>query len=260
MIYEENLRKEKEKYKRNKEYIDYIISDNNKKEIRKKADYGLKKEEENKKNNRTCPHCHGNNIIQVYNRPKGEIKGQTDSSYSSYHSSSFFSSYSSTHSKTTGKIDGHIDTLRVNKCNDCNHEWEYKKEFVLISSDENYTNKIDWYSDVKYFIWDCYRVIEEIHNFNPNDIKEEYTTVKEKANALIKKVKDGCWYENVKNLELEILYYYARNNITWFTTHARNYIFNEKYKYDVDIYMGSFNPCFEAFLIDNFGFNKHFND
>ena len=254
----EKLRKEKEKFRKKKEYIDVFVSNHNKQENEKKDKFLDKLNKEIEKDNSTCPNCKGNNIIQVYRRPKGELKGSLDSFSTSSHSSSLFSSSSSHYSKTNGNIEGQLDTLRVNKCNDCGQEWEIKsKEFLA----KYYPDKVDYEDYVYYFLNDCCRKISELNEFNPNDLNEECCSIDEKKQQCIQKIKESWWIDSVKPLTIELIYYYMRINSYSYGPSRRDYLINGYTKdYDIDKYMGSFNPEFEELLINELGFKKHFEN
>ena len=74
---------------------------------------------------------------------------------------------------------------------------------------------------------------------------------------MIEKAKDDIWYRKVKDWSLELLYYMAyRNkyNIRPYEEVFAEYDYND----GGQNYLGSFEPKFEAFLIEHFGFKKHF--
>lgn len=254
----EKLRKEKENFRKRKEYIDAFVSNHNKQENEKKDKFLDKLNKEIEKDNSTCPNCKGNNIIQVYRRPKGELKGSLDSFSTSSHSSSLFSSSSSHYSKTNGNIEGQLDTLRVNKCNDCGQEWELKsKEFLA----KYYPDKVDYEDYVYFFLNDCCRKLSDVNKFNPNDLNEECCTFEEKKQQCIQKLKESWWIDSVKPLTIELIYYYMRINAYSYGPSRRDYLINSYTKdYDIDKYMGSFNPELEELLINELGFKKHFEN
>lgn len=75
----------------------------------------LKRYKEWVHSNSHCPRCNSDKVNERIQRIKGGIEG-----YSS-HSHNFLSSYSNS------SLKGQIDTLPINKCNNCNHEW-YKSD------------------------------------------------------------------------------------------------------------------------------------
>lgn len=254
----EKLRKEKEKFRKRKEYIDTFVSNHNKQERKKQDNFLDKLNKEIEKGNSSCPKCKGNNIIQVYRRPKGELKGSLDSFSISSHSGGLFSSSSSYYSKTNGNIEGELDTLRVNKCNDCGQEWEIKcKEFFA----KHYPNEVDYEDYVYYFLNDCCRKLSNLKDFNPNNLDEECYTFEEKRKQCVQKLKESLWIEYVKPLTIELIYYYMRINSYSYGPSRQDYLINGYTKdYDVDKYIGCFNSEFEEFLINDLGFKKHFEN
>lgn len=69
------------------------------------------------------------------------------------------------------------------------------------------------------------------------------------------------WFKDVKSLTIELIYYYMRINAYSYYPSRRDYLINGYTKdYDIDKYMGSFNPEFEDFLINDLGFKKHFEN
>ena len=120
---EEKLRKKKEFFNNKKTFIDNIVKEHSNIEYQKRRDYEKKENGYIDKWNSNCRNCCSTNVIQIYNRHKGQIDGNLDSnSYNSYNYGLFSgSSYSSSNVK--GNLHGELDTLTVNKCKDCGHEW-----------------------------------------------------------------------------------------------------------------------------------------
>lgn len=248
------LQLRKEKYNRYKEYIDSIVSEFRSEEQTKLFDYIDKVREKNRLHNQSCPRCKSKNIIQIFNRPKGELKGSFNSNSSHY--SHLISSYSS-HS-SSGKIDGKLDTLKVNKCKDCDQEWERKDEGQMIYSNDWYPNKCNRNENVPTFLRRVWYLIKDAEEYNPNKLDNPCNSVQE---FIEMKKEEICknWGNGVLDLSMEVLYYYARTNA--FSLRFDDEIL-EKYNYDDGgrLYLGKFTPKMEDFLINKFGFKYHFNE
>ena len=240
-------------YNKYKSYIDEIIQAHNKDQRQKRDEYIEKKEQDNKKSNHTCPHCNSNKVIEVFRKQKGELKGSFNSNSSSSYSHILFSGCGSSSHSSSGNIEGYLDTLKVNKCSECDYEWEKLPEHIYPSEIDYFPGEDDWDSYVTYFIDRVPRLINEINRFDPNRLDNKFNSVEE----IIENAKSSTWYQLVKDLPLELLYYIAYQN--------KYYIFESekvfaKYNYNDggQDYIGSFEPKFEAFLIEHFGFKKHF--
>lgn len=244
----------KEKYNKCKTYVDDIIFNHKKIEDEKRDAYIDKVKEGNKLHNQSCPRCKSKNIIQIFNRPKGELKGSFNSNSSHY--SHLTSSYSSHYS--SGKIDGKLDTLKVNKCKDCGQEWERKDEEQMIYSSDWYPNKCNRNENVPIFLRRVWYLIKDVEEYNPNKLDNPCDSVQE---FIEMKKEEICerWGNGISDLSMEVLYYYARIN-------AFSLCFDDEIleEYDSDdggeLYLGKFTPKMENFLIDELGFEYHFKD
>lgn len=254
----EIVRIEKERYNIIKSYIQKHIDAVERLEDAKRDSYMELFNKEAEKNNSICPKCKHSNVFQVYHRPKGEITGSLDSkSESLFRAGLFGGGYY--HSSAKGTLNGQFDTLKVNKCGDCNHEWEYVDLIGIVFSSDYYPQKVDYSRDVPYFIEDCHDAIEDLKNFDPSKITEECNTLEEKEAQLISRLKDKCWYKTVSKLSVELLHYYtSRYSYRISNTCAKSALipFHEK---EVDEYMGTFTAEWEDFLVNKLGFKKHFN-
>ena len=130
------------------------------------------------KANSICPKCGNKNIIDKISQIKGDLSG------SSYSSGSLFgsSSYSSIH--------GSLDTLEVNKCPKCNHEW--KKTFFSCHY-ETIEFKL---SRLRYALENFDTAIN--CTFDENSITEKFTSLEEKRTALIEKARDSFSTKDAK--------------------------------------------------------------
>jgi hypothetical protein len=258
-IEKERLKREKETFNRKKDFIDEFIQTYKNEETIKRRAYQDKENERNKKYNKECPNCHSTNIIQVYRRNVGKINGKIrySSSYSSSHS--IFSGYSSFDSSTNGDLHGSLDTIRVNKCNKCGHEFEHK-EYVCVSFDDYYYGKRHWEMGCQYLIEKVYDGICDLEDFNPQDLTEKCSTIEEKKESIINYIKECnlVHFDEIKDLPIEIIFYYASRNCRFYNEDEVFYY--GKYKCDnkVQQYMGRFTDKVERFLIEELGFKYHF--
>lgn len=248
----QKIAEQKRIYNERKIYIDSIVQKYDIEESIKRREYSNKVSEKNETKNKTCPKCGGIDIIQVFHRPKGEIHGNIE--HSSYHCGGLFSSYSS--SSSSGSLNGHLDTLQVNKCKNCNHEWEYLNENVHIHYDEYYFNKCDFHQDVPAFINRVVSLLHDIEEFDSTRIDCPYSCVDE---MIEDKIKNMHYNEHIHELDYEVLFYYAFNS-------QHHIIFDEEVFDECDYrdrniirYTGSFLPKCEDILINKFHFKKHFN-
>lgn len=243
----------KDLYIEHKSYIDEIVQTHYNDQRQKRDEYIDKKERSNKKLNHTCPRCKCNEVIEVFRRPKGELKGSFNSSSSSSYSHSLFSGYGLSSHSANGKIEGSLDTLKVNRCSKCGHEWEKLPENIYPSEINFFPGEEDWDNYATYFINHITRLINKINEFDPNRLDNEFNNVDE----IIEDAKDNIWYKAVKDWSLELLYYMAFTNRS--DVRKIEEVFNE-YEYDDggEKYIGSFSQEYEEILINHFGFKKHF--
>lgn len=240
-------------YNTYKEYIDDIVKAHNKDQAQKRNNYIDKKEKENKESNHKCPRCGCTETIEVYRRPKGELDGSFSSSSSSSYSHGLFSGYGESSHSSRGSIKGSLDTLKVNRCTKCEHEWEILPEVIYPSQVDYFFGEEDWDTYAKYFINDVTRLIHKIEEFDPNQLDNKYNSIDE----IIEDAKTDIWYKKVKDWSLELLYYMAYQNK--YDIRKDEEVFAEyNYNDGGQDYLGSFEPEFEAFLMEHFGFKKHF--
>lgn len=262
---EEKLRQKKEFFNNKKTFIDKIVEEHNKIETKKRRDY--EDDENNKihKWNSTCRNCNSTNVIQVFHRQQGQIDGYLDGD--SYHSSShsFFSGSSYSSSSVKGQLHGKLDTLTVNKCNDCGHEWERKKTLSIFNNDYYY-KKIDYKRICKRLIIKLYDLLDELKNFNPNKLDETCSTLDEKKKQLLDNFKTSSveGFNDIKDLPIEVIFYYTcvsdLSEQPYYWNHYRKLLdFGEYEKeYKIRNYIGKFIPQIENILINDLGFKYHF--
>lgn len=251
----------KKKYLIRKEYVDAFVKnlEDEQNKLRRKRAAELR--EINKLANSTCPNCKSKNVYHAYKRQKGAVDGHLSANTSHYASSTHAlfagSSHSSFSSKAIGDLHGEFDTFKVNKCNDCNHEWEIKDEYITFP--DYWPGKIDYERDVPRFLDQVLDVIEHVSNFDPTNLSETCETVEE----YIQKEVTGLfnYFDGIKCLTIELLAYYAHrysyklvneDEILGGTWKTRNY--------KEDCYLKTFPEDIEKPLMEWFGFKKHFNE
>jgi hypothetical protein len=264
-IEEEKIRQKKEFFIKKQTFIDKIVEEHNNIERKKRYDY--EKEENNNidKWNSSCRNCNSTDIIQVFRRQQGQIDGSLNGN--SYHSSShsFFSGSSYSSSSVKGHLHGELDTLAVNKCKVCGHEWERKK-YKSIFQDDYYYNKIDYKRICKKLIITLFDLLDELKNFNPNKLDETCSTLDEKKKQLIDDIKTSSLlgFDDIKDLPIEVIFYYTcvsdLSEQPYYMNYYRKLLdFGEYEKeYTIRSYMGKFIPQIENILINDLGFKYHF--
>lgn len=264
-IEEEKQRQKKEFFIKKQTFIDKIVEEHNNIETKKRRDYEDNENNKIHKWNTTCQNCGSKKVIQVFHRHQGQIDGYLDGN--SYHSSShsFFSDSSYSSSSVKGQLHGELDTLTVNKCNVCGHEWERKKLLSIFNNDYYY-NKIDYKQICENLVVKLCNVLEELQNFNPNKLDETCSTLDEKKKQLTDKIKtsSSVKFDNIKDLPIEVIFYYAsvselsQRPLYW-NYYRKLLDFGEYEKeYSVRDYMGKFIPQIEKILINDLGFKYHF--
>ena len=247
------IAKRKTLYNTYKEYIDDIVKAHNKDQAQKRNNYIDKKEKENKESNHKCPRCGCTETIEVFRRQKGELNGSFSSKSSSSYSHGLFSGYGESSHSSGGSIKGSLDTLKVNRCTKCENEWEILPEVIYPSQIDFFVGEEDWDTYAKYFINDVTTLIYKIKKFDPNQLDNKFNSVDE----IIEDTKNDIWYRRVKDWSLELLYYMAYQNK--YDIRKEEKVFAEyNYNDGGQDYLGSFEPKFEAFLMEHFGFKKHF--
>ena len=249
--------KRKAKYTLVKDYIDTIVNEHEDAEYRKRKDYEDKEELKNKESNSKCPNCHNKNIIQVYRRPKGEIHGSLDSHSSHYSSHGLFSGYSSSTSKATGKIDGSLDTLRVNQCKDCGHEWEIKPECITIWSDDYYYGKEDYKTRIHDFLRRVRCLMKDIEEYDPTRLDNKYDSVEALIEYRIEDIKWWLGRSLTDIISIELIHYYARR-YSYDLTYQNKILMEYDYNDGGEDYLGQLNPDIEEFITKHFGIKRHF--
>lgn len=186
---------ERERYQERKRMIVEYLKEYHSEKSERETERYFNDRKEAEKENSVCPLCHSKNVVHHIVRTKGELHGD-GSSHSG--SSSFLFSHSA-YSNSSWKIDGALDTLPVNKCNDCGHEWNIKKAERVETNDWYGRTYARWfYDDIK----DYLRI-----GFDPYDKTEQYNSLEEKQNAFTENVSEEFFIEPLRNAPRYMLDY-----------------------------------------------------
>lgn len=119
--------------------------------------------------NSSCPKCKSKNVNDRIKRIQGSLEGEI--------SGSGWSALSFGSSRMSGSIKGELDTNEVNKCNDCQNEWQ-KREYSYTWASKVIESNCD---EVDYYM----RKLHRLKNvtFNPLDTSEKYNSLEEKIEA-----------------------------------------------------------------------------
>lgn len=155
------------------------------------------------KTNTTCPKCsslHVNNRIQ-------RVEGKIDGSSSGFGSSSLFGgSYMS-----SGSIHGSIDTNPINKCNDCQNEWQIVKPSYR-STDLQFLAE-----RVCSFMNSCMEVYEGEVTIDPTSLDEKFTNVEDKRKVMIEQFLKSWITTYIKkyfgDYSLELMQYFVKKEL-----------------------------------------------
>lgn len=121
--------------------------------------------------NNHCPKCNSFNVIDKISQIKGEIKGARYGDF--------------------GYINGNIDTLGINKCKDCEHEWK-KAEYI-----NNQTNLSFELSYLRCAL----KIFNNYENctFDVLDLNENFNSFEEKKEELMKSIDNNFIIKHVKD-------------------------------------------------------------
>lgn len=144
-------------------------------DAKSKEIYEEKKKEVDEKNS-TCPRCGSKNVVHKVVRTKGEIHGTGSSgSYGSI-GGSLFGFAGSVSSYGHSSIDGEIDTLQINRCKDCEEEWNIEE------LDDDYGRVNSAFSNYDSFKPGfLFRRVEEYYEmkYDPYDVKNKCNSLEE---------------------------------------------------------------------------------
>ena len=184
----------KKAYRERKEKIISYIN-NYDKELEKKINekYENDKKEVEKKNS-TCPRCGSKNVVHKVTRTKGEIHGEGHSSGCGSLGGSLFglNGYISQHGYSS--IDGELDTLQINRCKDCEEEWNIEE-----AEEPSYHGNVfsNYDSFVPGFL---FRRLDEYYTmkYDPYDEKCEFDSLEEMREDFFKRYSKGYYFEDYR--------------------------------------------------------------
>jgi len=163
-------------------------------EAKSKEIYEEKKKEVDEKNS-TCPRCGSKNVVHKVVRTKGEIHGTGSSgSYGSI-GGSLLGFAGSVSSYGHSSIDGEIDTLQINRCKDCEEEWNIEE------LDDDYGRVDSVFSNYDSFKPGfLFRRIKEYYEmkYDPYDIKNECNSLDEMREKFFEKCSSSHCIEEYK--------------------------------------------------------------
>lgn len=167
----------------------YVAIDAKSKEI-----YEEKKKEVDEKNS-TCPRCGSKNVVHKVVRTKGEIHGTGSSSSYGSIGGSLLGFAGSVSSYGHSSIDGEIDTLQINRCKDCEEEWNIEE------LEEDYGRVTSAFSNYDSFKPGfLFRRIKEYYEmkYDPYDVKNECNSLDEMREKFFKSYSNSYYFEEYK--------------------------------------------------------------
>lgn len=193
---------EKRKYQERKNLIDKFLKEDWNRRYKLESEEYNKNKERAEKRNSVCPICGSKDIVHNIVRTKGEIHGKGSIDGSGYHSGGLFWSHGSSYISGRSKIDGELDTLPVNKCKQCGHEWNIEEaKWETIKSD------FDSY-DTGHPSYLYYRVKEYYEmTYDPYDVKEKFNSLEEKRENLCEEVSNNYSIRQYKKVPKYMLDY-----------------------------------------------------
>lgn len=141
--------------------------------------------------NSNCPKCKSKNVGDRFLKREGSIDGSS----SSYN----WSALTFGEGASTSSLRGELKTKEVNKCNDCQHEWDKYKMYRVTYEYEyirNYVSSVMSLLTAKYQSENC--------EFDPKDLSEEYDSLSEKRHAYQMASMDDEKIKSVKCVWLDI--------------------------------------------------------
>ena len=178
----EAIQEKKKLYQERKAKIEAWLQVYNKEQCAKSSKLNKEASERAEKKNSTCPKCGSNNVVHKVVRGKGEIHGNGSSSISGSMGGGLLGFGGSVIGSGHSKIDGEFDTYPVNRCKDCEHEWNVEEPYHY-STDDDFSK----YGTISPGY--LYRRIDEYYEmkFDPTDIKEECNSLEEKREKLFER-------------------------------------------------------------------------
>lgn len=193
---------EKARYQNRKKLINsFLEAEYQKRRAESESDY-LKAKKRADKVNGTCPICGSTNVVHSIKRSKGEVHGDGHS-----HSLSYIFSHS--HSSIFN-LDGKVDTYPVNRCKDCENEWNVEE--VYNSMHYNPYSVYESFGPMS-MCDDTVKYMEQ--KWDPKDRTDEFASLDEKREAFLEKTRSCLWFEDYKNAPKEVLEYIAYQNMAY---------------------------------------------
>lgn len=183
----------KKAYQDRKERIlSYLTKYDNEIEEKCNEEYEKEKKEAEEKNS-TCPRCGSRNVVHKITRTKGEIHGNgTSSSFGSIGGNLFgIDGYVSSYGHST--IDGELDTLQINRCKDCEEEWNIEE----VEKPSSYSAFCSYSSYAPGFL---FRRIEDYYEmkYDPRDVKNEFNSLEEMRDNFLKRYSLSWYFQDYK--------------------------------------------------------------
>lgn len=177
----EAMQEKKRLYQERKAKIEAWLKDYSSRMYEISSKYNSERRERVEKENSVCPKCGSKNVVQKVIRGKGEIHGKGSSSISGSIGGGLLGIGGSLYGSGNSKIDGEFDTYPVNRCKDCEHEWNVT-EFERIDATDDFSK----YGSISPGY--LYRRIEEYYEmkYDPKDVKEECNSLEEKREKFCK--------------------------------------------------------------------------
>jgi len=152
------------------------------------------------KANSFCSKCGSKNVNDRIKRQQGELNGKFEGHGWNALTLGSSSSY--------GTISGKLDTNEVNKCNDCQNEWE-KREVGYTFFSEEIETKVRYVLNVLEARFDAIYC-----KFDALDLTEKFNSFEEKKAYLMKEAASGFYFKHSKefwsNTSLDALNFFAK--------------------------------------------------
>lgn len=181
-------------------------------DAKSKEVYEEKKKEVDEKNS-TCPICGSKNVVHKVVRTKGEIHGKGSShSYGSI-GGSIFGMAGSISSQGHSSIDGEIDTLQVNRCKDCEEEWNIEE----LDDDYGYIHNVFSNYD-SFYPGFLFRRITEYYEmkYDPYDVKNECNSLEEMREKFFEKYSSQDYFDKYRKCPRYMIEYALYKGFTEF--------------------------------------------
>lgn len=181
-------------YQERKEKIDaYVKQYDEAFEAKAKEVYERELKEAEERNS-TCPRCGSKNVVHKVKRTKGEIHGEGHTSSYGSIGGSLFGLAGSLCSTGHSKIDGELDTLQINRCKDCEEEWNIEE----VEAPSYYGNAFSHYdSFAPGFL---FRRLEEYFElkYDPYDVKNKCNSLEEMQQEFLERYANGHYFDDYK--------------------------------------------------------------